>query len=366
MLTREIATDIVQETMKILGRNINIMDKDGIILSSGDDSRIDTFHEAAVEAIATGKAVTISAENQDKWKGVKPGVNLPIKFQGEVIGVVGISGTPAEVEEFGSLVVMMTELMIQRIYYMNQVEWKIRTREFLIEEILSENPPLPSIKQKCQLLDIELNEPLEIFVANVDQPKRNLLLREVYDELSMGLTRSHCLYGFISSDHLVVIFMGESCSQREKSYRKLNALLSRLYEKIRIGMGRQVTSIQNLYQSYRDIEAAMKLSNEEKVEIHRYEGELLLYHTKTSKRKQFQQMVLQSLPENFLNTMEVFFENNLNISKTAQKLFIHRNTLIYRLDKIQEITGYDPRNFKDGVTLQLAAWCVKSAQKIEQ
>lgn len=56
---------------------------------------------------------------------------------------------------------------------------------------------------------------------------------------------------------------------------------------------------------------------------------------------------MDSFDNEIVNTIEQFFNNDLNISETAKNLYVHRNTLIYRLDKISRETGYDIRNFKE-------------------
>ena len=58
--------------------------------------------------------------------------------------------------------------------------------------------------------------------------------------------------------------------------------------------------------------------------------------------------------EETLSTVDKFFENNLNISETARQLFVHRNTLVYRLEKIQKQTGLDVRVFEDALTFKIA------------
>ena len=55
-------------------------------------------------------------------------------------------------------------------------------------------------------------------------------------------------------------------------------------------------------------------------------------------------------------SLQAFFENNLNISETSRNTFVHRNTLVYRLDKIQKLTGLDARNFEDAVCIRLYMW----------
>ena len=74
-------------------------------------------------------------------------------------------------------------------------------------------------------------------------------------------------------------------------------------------------------------------------------------------------------PDNFddemLTTINKFFENNLNVSETSRQLFIHRNTLVYRLDKIQKQTGLDIRIFEDSITFKIAMMVVKYMKYME-
>ena len=64
-----------------------------------------------------------------------------------------------------------------------------------------------------------------------------------------------------------------------------------------------------------------------------------------------------------LGTAEKFLENNLNVSETARKLYMHRNTLTYRLDKIERATGLDIRNFSDAITFRLCGLLYKISNK---
>ncbi|HEX6923124.1 MAG TPA: sugar diacid recognition domain-containing protein [Bacillales bacterium] len=351
MLSREMAETIGHETMKTLGRNINIMDERGIILSSGDQKRIDTFHEAARKVIETGKKVVIESRNQNEWRGTRPGVNLPIKFQNEVIGVVGISGTPDEVEEFGALVVMMTELMVQQMYLMNQVEWKQRTREFLLEEILSEHPPYQDIQQKCRLLNIELNGPFKIIVFRLQENKRKSMMPDIDNRVFSDIS---CVYGFVDADTFVLLLSGISHRQNIENIQKEWSFRFSGIQKT--GIGREVASLHDIYDSYQEVRTALSFSEEPIVHAEAYEAQLLLYKVTESERKVYKQRIFNSMTPDLRATMSAFFENDLNLSQTAKQLFIHRNTLIYRIDKIQEITGYDPRKFQDAVILQLAHW----------
>ncbi len=71
-------------------------------------------------------------------------------------------------------------------------------------------------------------------------------------------------------------------------------------------------------------------------------------------------MLLGRLNKELLNTLETFLQKDLNVADAARALFVHRNTLIYRLERIRELTGYDPRSFDESVNLFLALWLKKN------
>ena len=71
-------------------------------------------------------------------------------------------------------------------------------------------------------------------------------------------------------------------------------------------------------------------------------------------RPVFKKNPIDALDQETLLTINKFFENNLNVSETARKLFVHRNTLVYRLEKIKKLTGLDLREFDDAITFKVA------------
>ncbi len=64
--------------------------------------------------------------------------------------------------------------------------------------------------------------------------------------------------------------------------------------------------------------------------------------------------VLDTLDEETLSTIAMFFDNNLNVSETSRQLFVHRNTLVYRIEKLERATGLDIRKFDDALTFKIA------------
>ena len=79
----------------------------------------------------------------------------------------------------------------------------------------------------------------------------------------------------------------------------------------------------------------------------------------------FKENTPDTFDEETLSTIEKFFENNLNVSETARQLFVHRNTLVYRLEKLQKTTGLDIRVFEDALTFKIALMVVKYMKYME-
>ncbi|GAK83569.1 sugar diacid utilization regulator SdaR [Vibrio ponticus] len=86
--------------------------------------------------------VAIDQATAEHLKGVKPGINLPIIFQDKVIGVIGISGEPDAVHQYGELVKMTAELIIEQAALMSQVEWHKRHREELVMQLIQALQPM--------------------------------------------------------------------------------------------------------------------------------------------------------------------------------------------------------------------------------
>jgi len=140
-------------------------------------------------------------------------------------------------------------------------------------------------------------------------------------------------------------------------------ILNETTVKICIGIGRTKPSIFQLRESYLEAMQAIEVGLMYDVtgRIYRYDSLLLerFLHEIPLQISQkyceaiFNEEARKVLNEEMITTINKFFENNLNLSETARQLYIHRNTLVYRLDKIQRALGLDLRNFHDAVTFKI-------------
>jgi carbohydrate diacid regulator len=80
----------------------------------------------------------------------------------------------------------------------------------------------------------------------------------------------------------------------------------------------------------------------------------------------FKDEFIDSIDGETFHTIQKFFENNLNVSETSRQLYVHRNTLVYRLDKIQKLTGLDLRKFDDALIFKVSMMVKRYLDKIEK
>lgn len=136
------------------------------------------------------------------------------------------------------------------------------------------------------------------------------------------------------------------------------------YTRSSVGIGTPVEGIKELARSFKEAQVALevgKVFDTEKA-IVSYDNlgvARLIYQLPTTLcemflREIFKRGSIDSLDQETLFTIQRFFENNLNVSETSRKLFVHRNTLVYRLEKIKRLTGLDLREFDDAIVFKVA------------
>ena len=168
----------------------------------------------------------------------------------------------------------------------------------------------------------------------------------------------------------------------DTEYRSFNEYAEFLYQSILeetgmhpyITLGASVSNIENIHSSFAQALAAYRMKGSVNLSgnVHSYKEYVftkIIEDLPKPKRSEYLELLLDSEAEEIftdremIQTAEVFLENNLNVSETSRKLFLHRNTLTYRLDKIERQTGLDIRKFSDAVTFRLITVLFKQGRK---
>ncbi|QAS60621.1 CdaR family transcriptional regulator [Clostridium septicum] len=342
MLSKELAQNIVDKMMDVIPYNVNVMDYKGKIIGSGDYLRIGNLHEGAKKALEEKRLIEI----YEKVENSRPGVNTPIVFKGEIIGVIGITGNPDEVRQFSKLVSVTAELLINQEYTLNQHMIRQRLKEEFIYEWIYLNEDYNSdFINRGKALGIDVNLERIVVVVENEREKFKELRRFVKDDeyyikfspnrIALILRNKKNIYFRIDS---IKEFMDISITKVGVGtlHKKLIESLSEALQSLEIGKKLYKNDFVNIYDKIRLFYKGEKLFNikECKSIIYRIESE--------------------GSDLNLLETFLCYMEMNGEKQKVANEIYIHRNTLNYRLEKIEEITGLHFNDYLEFFQLLLA------------
>jgi len=374
-LNETIARQIVERTMKIIPHSINVMDDKGRIIGSGDRARLQQKHEGAVLAIAEHRVVEIDEATAQHLKGVKPGINLPIIYLDQVIGVIGISGTPEQVQHYGELVKMTAELIVEQAALMSQVEWNKRHREELVLQLIQgaklNDSQLGTIAER---LELDLSRPRIAAVVKVIPDKDQSFSLEHLQQLVhlLEYPERDNLVGIlsVSKNEVVVlkpISFTDSGWSKKAETKRINQLLTRVKKlsnfSIKIALGECFSGVDGLAKSYETAQLTMQSVTNQSGEVFFYQdhklpvlmSSILSEPWKAEQLRQPYDLLKQYDTKGVLvRTLSEYFVQNCDACQTCQKLHIHRNTLRYRLEKIEQLTSLNISNLNDILQLYLA------------
>ena len=238
-------------------------------------------------------------------------------------------------------------------------------RGSFIKDIITDNIMLGDIYMRAKELRVVSDVARGVFV-----------IRSIKKTESVPTDSIQTLYPDRQNDFVLSVGEGNVvliCQLPEGAgIRELNKIATSIEEALRsngestvvVGIGTVATHLRDLAKSYKEAQIAIevgKVFDTEKYVIN-YENlgiGRLIYQLPTTFCEMFLQEVFKKNPIDALDketlfTIHKFFENNLNVSETARKLFVHRNTLVYRLEKIKKLTGLDLREFDDAITFKVA------------
>ena len=169
---------------------------------------------------------------------------------------------------------------------------------------------------------------------------------------------------------------GESYTELDKTANMiLDMLNTEAMTKVRVAYGTVINDIKEVSRSYKEAKMALDVGKifyasknviaYSNLGIGRLIYQLPIPLCKMFIREVFDGKSPDEFDEETLTTINKFFENSLNVSETSRQLYIHRNTLVYRLDKLQKSTGLDLRVFEDAITFKIALMVAKYMKYME-
>ncbi len=249
-------------------------------------------------------------------------------------------------------------------------------KDNFVKNLLLDNLLMVDIYNRAKKLHIETNTRRAAFVLEVSHEKENSCLELVRS--SFGSKSGDFITAVDEKGIIIVKALGE-----QDDYAEMNAIGNEILEILPedkkedavIAYGTIINDIKDVSRSYKEARMALDVGkiffSDQKVIAYSSLGiGRLIYQLPIPLCQMFIKEIFENkAPDDFdeetLTTINKFFDNNLNVSETSRQLYIHRNTLVYRLDKLQKSSGLDLRVFDDAITFKIALMVVKYMKYME-
>lgn len=391
MLSPSLAQEIAGDTSAVIGFNVLITDGEGIVIGSGDSSRVGSFHEASVDVIRTKEPAAHTASQAQELRGVRPGVTLPLVMDGRAVGTVGITGTPSQVRRFGLVVKRQTEILLRESVTLRSRVLRERVLEDLLADIAAYDARVVEadfIVYRAAETGFDLRLRRTAVAIQVTAPPGGpggpgaaVRRHRGGPTRDMALVRSELLRTvrevFADPQDIVagmapgwIAVLHRLPEQRPHS--RLLADCRRITDTIatqhglaaRAGVGEPADSIGGLHDSYQDSRDALRLGARiaPDIPVHlitdlrAHQTLAAVGHHARTRLLDRAAGLLRAQPDwpVLRGTIVAWCESGFSLVRASAALHIHRNTLVYRMEKIEQITGRPLRDHRTTLSLYLA------------
>lgn len=341
---------LVLQMKEATDRVIGVVDAAGAVVACSDLTQIGAVREEAINALySSGDVYAIS-----NGYTYKPLSNWSVRFDYAVF----IEGE----DEYAKSLCMMASIALNnaKSFYDEKHDKATFIKNIILDNILPGD-----IYVRSNELHFPVDTPYIVFlIRQVD--KSDVGAVDVVQNLFPDKQRDFVIS--ISEQDMALV-KEVRMNVETKEFIKLakqieETINTELYIKTVIGIGTVAPSLKDLAVSYKEAQSAIEVGKvfDTEKNIISYENlgiGRLIYQLPTTMCEMFLSEVfkknsIDALDQETLFTIQKFFENNLNVSETSRKLFVHRNTLVYRLEKIKKITGLDLREFDHAIIFKVA------------
>ncbi len=357
MISNQILQNTIDGLKGIARVELSVMDVDGKEVASTMD--LSHCSRAAVD-------FAVSPADSQEIQGYQ---YFKIFDEQQLEYILVVSGSGEDVYMVGKMVAFQIQNLL--------VAYKERfDKDNFIKNLLLDNLLLVDIYSRAKKLHIQTDIPRVVMIVESENGR---------DNNALELTRGH--FGAGSKDFVTVVDensviivkdLTEAAVNREieKAAESLQSSLEKEgLRNVRIAYGTVVREIKEVSRSYKEAKMALDVGkiffDERNIIAYNQLGiGRLIYQLPIPLCKMFIREIFggkspDDFDEETLTTIDKFFENSLNVSETSRQLFIHRNTLVYRLDKLQKSTGLDLRVFEDAITFKIALMVVRYMKYME-
>ncbi|MBH1942456.1 helix-turn-helix domain-containing protein [Mobilitalea sibirica] len=359
MISNQILQSTIDGLKGITRIDICILDTEGKVLASTIDNA--EQYESAVLSFVSSPADSQAIQGYQFFK---------VFDEHQLEYVILAKGDSEDVFMIGKI----ASFQIQNLL----VAYKERyDKDNFIKNLLLDNLLLVDIYNRAKKLHIDTDARRVVYIIETKNEKDANAL-ETVRSLFSGKTKD-----FITAVDEKNIILVKEVKQNE-TYEDLNKTAKMILDmlnteamtKVHVAYGTIINEIKDVSRSYKEAKMALDVgkifySGRNVVAYNNLGIGRLIYQLPMPLCKMFIKEIFEGKsPDDFddetLSTINKFFENSLNVSETSRQLYIHRNTLVYRLDKLQKSTNLDLRIFEDAITFKIALMVVKYMKYMEQ
>lgn len=371
LLDASLAQSIVDRTMQILHANVNVMDARGVIIASGNAARIGSPHEGAMMVLAQGRTVEIDDVLARRLHDARPGINLPLRAEGGIVGVIGLSGEPDAIRQFAELLRMAAETMIEQARLMQIIARDARLREELVLQLVGLAAPAPVLEDWARQLGVDPARPRVVLLLEADPAAVDAAVQLAEQQRLLGVLAAEpeVLYAPVSLREVVALLpVSTGPDEAEQLRKRAEVLLARLrrdgHPAPRLALGGVFPGRAGLERSYQSARALLRLGRRRGAvpALHCYTDQTLAVllaglgegWQADELRRPLARLALHDRDGLLRQTLAAWFAHDMKSAAAARTLGIHRNTLDYRLRRAGELSGLDPARLDDCLLLYIA------------
>ncbi len=362
MLSQHIAEKIQAKVGGLVNQTLSVATPQGKVLSTNDH-----------------KVEELIDLEQTPWA-------IDFSYGGKVVGLVILNEEMPNHEEISPLVRSIAELVMHQSILIERIPQQEERLDKFVYDILNHNRgDEPLVTAEARLFDIDLSRPRIAIVIYIDDPALTSNFRDPASDREIRITRykagiDRALSSFYTtSRNNVVAYLGQNSfcilkdlangEDLQHSLDSFKKSINTIYDIVKselklpttVGVGNYHPGMTGLRQSYNEATSAIELGaqmwdRDRIYHIDDFGVVAPLLSGVDENNIYFSRELLDKLGENseIIQTLEAFFIYDMSLTRTAEALKIHRNTLVYRLDRIAETLGLDPRSFDDAVQIKLA------------
>jgi len=381
-LNTALAKQIADKANQVLKRDIYIADLSGQLIVGNSSNQ--PFIAEALSVSQTGHPVSSDFDSrQTKW--------WPFVYEEQTIAVFGLPiDTGPITQEATTLLQGLAEVLVYQHFLLDKIQSAERVRaDFIRHALTAPTIDAADIYRQADILQLSLRSPQAVIIIHINGLEQEVLARHSQlstEEQQLQLDRvaesinAHIREGFKNfHDNLVTYFGndrfillkgigGESLTtlntirfMTEKADYALGVLKKLdLGHTITLGVGQYYPDLGGLRKSYQDANLALDVGSKvwgpgRTYHIKNVGMFITLANTTQDRKAELAHQILSPLlrDEQLFKTVQAFLACGLNLTEAADKLHIHRNTLIYRLDKTKKLISLDPRHFDDALQIKL-------------